>query len=163
MPDWPAVWYDAAQMEIGRWFAENWYPVIESVGIIGGLLFTSFSLRSETRTRRIANLLIITQNHREIWTELYRRPGLSRVLNPVVDVHRQPVTTEEELFINFLVLHLSSTYHAMKDDVFVKPEGLRRDINRFFSLPIPAAVWEKIKSMQDDEFVSYVEACRNWK
>ena len=150
-------------MEGGHWLADNWYVLLESTGIIGGLLFTAFSLRSETKTRRIANLLVITQNHREIWTELFGRPALARVMNPVADIRRKPVTREEELFINFLVLHLSSAYHAMKDDVFVKPDGLRRDIHRFFSLPIPSAVWDKIKSMQDDEFVGYVEECRNWR
>lgn len=40
---------------------------------------------------------------------------------------------------------------------------MRRDVAWFFSLPIPKAVWEKLKPLQDEEFVAYVEECRNWK
>lgn len=150
-------------MEIGRWIADNWFELLNSVGIVGGLLFTAFSLRSETKTRRIANLLVITQNHREIWKELLRNPRLARVMNPLADAVREPVTVEEELFVNFLVQHLNSAYHAMRDDVFVKPDGLRRDVYRFFSLPIPHAVWEKVKVLQDSTFDAFVESCLNWK
>jgi hypothetical protein len=39
-------------------------------------------------------------------------------------------------------------------------EGLRQDIRWFFSLPIPKAVWEKIKERQDTKFAKFVEACR---
>ena len=45
----------------------------------------------------------------------------------------------------------------------IKPEGLRRDVASFFSLPIPLLVWERLKIAQNDRFVAYVEACRNWK
>ena len=62
------------------WFSENWFNLFSAVGIIGGLLFTAVSLRSETKTRRISNLLTLTQNHRELWAEMFRRPGLERVL-----------------------------------------------------------------------------------
>lgn len=40
---------------------------------------------------------------------------------------------------------------------------MRWDVAWFFSLPIPKAVWEKLKPLQDEEFVAYVEECRNWK
>jgi hypothetical protein len=31
------------------------------------------------------------------------------------------------------------------------------------SLPIPRAIWEKVKVVQNDDFVAFVESCRNWK
>jgi hypothetical protein len=145
---------------MGYWLLQNWFTLLNAVGIVGSLVFTAFSLRSETKTRRIANLLVITQNHREIWSELYKRPELARVLNAGVDLKVEPVRLEEELFVNFLLLHLSAAYRAMKDDVFVKQEGLREDIRRFFSLPIPAAIWEKLKPLQDDDFAAYLESAR---
>jgi hypothetical protein len=148
-------------MEVGQWLVDNWYVALQSTGIVGGLLFTAFSLRSETKTRRIANLLVITQNHREIWKEVFERPALKRVMDPAANLTTEPVDHEEELFVHFLVLHLNSVFHAMKDDVFVKPDGLRQDIRRFFSLPIPFTVWERIKVLQDDEFVRFVEKCRS--
>ena len=51
----------------------------------------------------------------------------------------------------------------MSDQLVVKVEGLRRDVAQFFSLPITREVWEKIKVLQNDDFVTFVESCRNWK
>jgi hypothetical protein len=50
-------------------------------------------------------------------------------------------------------------FHAMRDELTIKPEGLRRDVWWFFSLPIPRAVWEKFKVLQNDKFAFYVEDC----
>jgi hypothetical protein len=51
----------------------------------------------------------------------------------------------------------------MNDQLVVKVEGLRRDIAKFFSKPIPGEVWDKIKALQNDDFVAFVESCRNRK
>lgn len=147
-------------MELSRWAAENWFNILNAVGIIGGLLFTAHSLRSETRTRKVANLLTITENHREIWKEFYRRPELARVLDPSSDTAKQAITPAEEEFVKFVILHLSSVYYAMKDELLLKLEGVRRDACSFFSLPIPKVVWEKLKFFQNDDFVAFVEECR---
>ncbi len=53
-------------MGILRWLAENWFTLLNVIGIVGGLFFTGHSLRSETKTRRVANLLSLTQAHRDI-------------------------------------------------------------------------------------------------
>jgi len=125
-----------------------------------GLLFTGYSLRSETKTRRIANLLTLTRNHRDIWTELYRNPRLARVLDANTDPTRQPIQRDEEIFVNLVIQHLNSAYYAMRDELAIKPEGLRRDVRQFFALPIPRVVWTELKALQDDRFVAFVEACR---
>ena len=39
------------------------------------------------------------------------------------------------------------------------PEGLRQDVKSLFSLRIPNAVWEKMKTFQDREFVRFVDEC----
>lgn len=146
-----------------RWIANNWPALLNAGGVIAGLVFTALSFRAEARARRVSNLIEITKGHRDIWTELYRRPDLKRVLDGGVDLGRVPMTREEELFVTLLVHHLNNSYQAMKNGVFIKPDGLRRDIFRFFSLPIPQTVWEKLKPMQNDDFVAFVESCRNWK
>ena len=150
-------------MEIGGWASQNWFNFFSAAGIISGLLFTAHSLRSETKTRRIANLLTITANHREIWKEFLNNPKLARVRDANADTAKQPVTDAERVFVTFVILHMSSVFHAMSDQLVVKVEGLRRDIAQFFSLPIPRAVWEQIKVLQNDDFVAFVESCRNWK
>ena len=146
-----------------RWIVENWVTALNAVGVIGGLFFTASSFRSEEKTRRIANLLTITKNHQDIWADFYRNPGLARVLDSSANVVKQPVTREEEIFVNLVILHLSSVFHALKDELVTNQEGLRRDVWQFFSLPIPQAVWNRVKVLQNDAFVAYVEACRNWK
>jgi len=150
-------------MEIWAWASQNWYYLLSTVGIIGSLCFTAIAFRSETKTRRIANLLTITANHREIWKEFLNNPKLARVRDAGADTIKQPVTDAERVFVTFVALHMSSVFHAMSDQLVVKVEGLRRDVAQFFSLPIPCEVWEKIKVLQNDEFVAFVESCRNWK
>ena len=75
------------------------------------------------------------------------------------DVNK-PITMEEELFINFLVLLLNGSFHAMRSGVFIAPEGLRKDIREFFSLPLVKIFWERAKTFQDEKFVAFVEECR---
>jgi hypothetical protein len=144
---------------MGGWIADNWFTILSASGIVGGLLFTAVSLRSETKTRRIGNLLTLTQNHREIWSELFERPHLARVLDAAADLSKHPVTLDERFYVNMLIQHLGSAFQAMRSGLTIKPEGLRRDIQWFFSLPIPRSIWEKIKSLQNDDFVDFVERC----
>ena len=150
-------------MEIGHWVAANLFNLLSAVGVIGSLWFTAISLRSETKTRRVANLLTITANHREIWSEFLKSDKLARVRDANADTLKQPVTEAERVFVTFVILHMSSVYHAMSDQLVVKVEGFRRDIAQFFSLPVPRDVWEKSKVLQNDDFVAFVESCRNWK
>ena len=146
-----------------RWIAENWVTALNAVGVVGGLFFTASSSRSEERTRRVANLLTITKNHREIWSDFYSTPELARVLAPTPDLVHEPITRQEEIFVNLVILHLSSVFHALQDELLAHQEGLRRDVAGFFSLPIPIVVWERSRALQNDAFVIFVERCRNWK
>ncbi len=150
-------------MQSLRWLAENWFIYLNALGVVGGLFFTGYSLHSETKTRKIANLLTLTQSHRDIWNAVIHEPKLNRVLAIRVNIERDPVTREEEIFVTLVIQHLSVVFHAMRDELTIPPEGLRRDVWQFFSLPIPQAVWNRVKVLQNDAFVAYVEACRNWK
>ena len=147
-------------MEGLRWIAENWFTILSAIGIVGGLVFTAVSLRSETKTRKIANLLTMTANHRELWKEVLYRPELARVIDASAHVTKRPITAEEQALVNMVILHTSSVYEALKNELVIKQEGLRRDVGLFFSLPIPRAVWEKTKVFQNKDFVAFVEKCR---
>ena len=148
---------------MGKWFLENWLTILNAVGIIGGLFFTAYSLRHETKTRRTGNLLTLIQNHRELWAELFRYPALARVLDANVDLIKRPITSDETIFVNMAIQHLNGAYQAMKNGLVIKQDGLRRDVWAFFSLPIPKAIWDKTKVMQNDDFAEFVEQCQNWK
>lgn len=150
-------------MEIGGWVSQNWFNLFSAIGIITGLWFTAFSLRSDTKPRRIANLLTITANHREVWKVFLNDKSVVRVRDASADTAKQPITDAERIFVTFVLFHMSSVFYAMNDQLVVKVEGLRRDIAQFLSLPIPREVWEKIRVLQNDEFAAFVESCRNWK
>jgi hypothetical protein len=145
-------------MGIVEWISQNWFNLFSSLGIIGGLWFTAVSLRSETKTRRIANLLTITANHREVWKEIFHRPDLSRVLDDSADMAKQPVTPAERFFVNMVISNTNSMYEALKDELVTEQEGLRRDVKSFFSLPIPNAVWIKTKLLQNQDFAAFIES-----
>jgi hypothetical protein len=145
-------------MGVGEWISQNWFNLFSSAGIIGGLWFTAISLHSETKTRRIANLLTITANYREVWKEFFRSPELVRVIDPVANVAKKPVTPAEDFFVNMVISHTSSVYEALKDELLTQQEGLRRDVKSFFSLPVPKAVWTNTKLLQNQDFAAFIES-----
>lgn len=144
-------------MALLNWLTEHWFDLLQTIGIVGGLYFTSVTLRTDTKVRRLESLLTLTKSHREIWSEIYRRPDLIRILDPKADLKAQPVSGEERLFVNFLIFHLNNSYRAIQDGLYMEPEGLGDDIKGFFSLPIPAVVWVEGKGLQDRDFVSFVD------
>jgi len=145
------------------WFTDYGFNLLSAIGVIASLCFTAVSLRSETKTRRIANLLSVTANHREIGKIFLLNKNLARVFDASANLAKRPITDEERAFVNMVIQHTHSVYRAMNEHLVIKVEGLRRDIADFFWLPIPNAVWEKLKPFQNDDFVAFVESCRNWK
>ena len=150
-------------MGLEAWFSQNWFECLSIALVLVGLFFTADSLRAGNETARIANLLTITANHREIWTVFLKDKQLSRVLSPAADTRKQPVTEAERIFVVMVVLHINSVYFATRDELMIKLEGWRRDIAGLFSLPIPREVWEQIKVLQNDDFAAFLDSCRNWK
>lgn len=63
-------------MGFSEWFTENWVNIATAVSGIGGLWAAVFAIRKDTKARiedtkarKVANLLTITANHRELWKE----------------------------------------------------------------------------------------------
>ena len=144
-------------MGFKQFLAENWFTLLQTTGIISGLLLNAAALRADARSRRASNLLNITSQQREIWTRFDDQPALARVVDPDADLEKAPLTDHEEFFVRAIVLHLNAAYHAMRDGMLLKPEGLRQDVDWFFSLPIPKAVWKRLKALQDADFARFVE------
>ena len=143
------------------WIAEHWFDFIQTCGIIVGFLLTAYTLRKDEQARQVTNLVVANQQYREIWQQLYNKPGLFRVLKMDADLAVQPITDEEALFVRLLILHLHSVHRTMKVGMFVKLEGLQADVREFFSFPIPRAIWGRSKQLQDKNFVTFVEKCLN--
>ncbi len=113
-------------------------------------------MHEEAEARRVANLFTLTKNHREIWSLVIERPELSRVLDPRVDLTKNPLSEAERLFVRFLILHLATSFEARKRRMFFSEEGLKRDVREFFRLPIPRDVWSGIQPYQQPDFVRFV-------
>jgi len=145
-------------MGIWEWVSQNWFNLFSAITVIAGLWFTAFTIRADTKTRRIANLLTITANHREVWSKMFINPELKRVLNPNANLAKQPVNDDEEMFVNMVIQHINSVYYALSDQLVVKYDGLREDVSEFLALPIPKMVWERSKEFQNEEFVKFVES-----
>jgi hypothetical protein len=144
-------------MEI--WFGLHWFDLIQTVGIIGGLLFTALTIRKDQEARTVTNLLAINEQYSRLWHEFHERPELARILQKDVDLNAQPMSGQEARFVKTLLLHLDVVRRTMEAGIFVKIEGLQTDIRDFFELPIPKAVWNKMKPFQDGDFVEFIEDC----
>jgi hypothetical protein len=147
-------------MILTSWLALHWFDLLQTVGIVGGLFFTGWSLHLDTQTQLAANLLTLTVQHRDIWKMLFDEPKLARILEAKLDLSKNPVTDDEARFVGFLILHLNASYQAIKAGVLMKAEGLTADIQEFFALPIPKAVWEKMRKFYDADFVTFVDTAK---
>jgi hypothetical protein len=144
-----------------NWISNNWFNLASVVGIIASLLYTAVSLRSETKNRRIQSLLSLTESHRELWAKIFDHPKLARILEANADLSKQPIILEESIYVGLFIQHLASAYQALKGGIIIRQDGLCDDVKSFFSLPIPKAVWETAKRLQNEDFVNFVESCRN--
>jgi hypothetical protein len=145
-------------MEWTNWIAGNWVDLLQSAGIVANLFLSLWVMRREAHSQRASNIIRLTEQHRDLWKELFARPSLSRVLKKKADLARDPLTDDESVFVGLLVLHLNSTYVAIEAGIIKRPDGLAPDIRGFFSLPVPNAVWKKTRHLHDADFVAFVEA-----
>jgi hypothetical protein len=146
---------------IGMWIAQHGMDCLEAVGIVGGLLYTGRSFSADTRSRRLANLLSLTKQHREIWREVLEKPELTRIKESKADLYTKPVTPDEARLVNFLLLHLHCWYRAVLEGEVLTLESLSRDIRSFFALPIPRRVWEENRQYYEPDFAAFVDATLN--
>ena len=109
----------------------NWFLLVQTVGIVAGLMFSGWALYLMVRTTRVTNLLQLTQFHRQIWNMVIERPDLREALRH--DFSPTTITDEQRLFIRFLVLHLSASFIATRAGALFEQEGLATDVATFFS------------------------------
>lgn len=140
-----------------HWFSAHGHDWIQSVGIIGGLAFTALALRADTKSRRAENLIRITENHRALWMHFDSMPALRRVLDQHPDLVAQPITHEEARFVQFLILHLHTTFQLAKGGLYRQPATIEDDVRTLLALPLPKTVWKALKAFQDEDFVAFIE------
>ena len=146
-------------MEILGWVVGNGFDILQTMSILTGFFTAAYTIRTNTRERKIGNLFALTTAHREIWSRLHEQKELSRVLSPSVNLRSEPVTLEEELFVHTLILHVRTAFKARELGMQFDDDAVAADIRQFFNRPIPHTVWERSKVFQDREFVEFVERC----
>ena len=146
-------------MGIIGWVGNNLFAVVLSGGVLAAITFTGVGFFFDAQARRVSNLIALTDRHRVLWERMYSDPKLVRILDPAADTGRAPVTPEEKMFVVFLILHLANTFYTTKTWFLKRPQGLRKDVERFFSLPVPQKVWQMVRELQDEEFVRFVDLC----
>lgn len=139
------------------WLDQNWFTLIQSIGIIGSLWLTGATLRRESRARRVGDLLALTGHHRELWAEVHRRPELGRILQSEVDLVSTPISIAEEEFLNLVFVHFQTGTLLAKEGSGLGLDALAADAKKFFALPIPQAVWMLTKAQRDPAFVDFID------
>lgn len=142
---------------LAQWVLQHGKDSLQVVGIVAGLAFTALGLRADTRSRRVQTLITLTQQHRDIWEEITKRPALRRVVDPAADVVSQPVTPDEERFVGFVILHIHCWYRAERAGEISPLEGAERDLRDLFALPVAAQVWERRRPFLDGDFVRFID------
>ena len=140
------------------WTEQNWISLTQCVGIVGGLVFTALSVRRDTKARRVSDLLALSKLHRDLWSEVHRRPELSRVMDTEADLVGCPVSAAERTFLFVVITHFHTGWHLARNGALLSLNVLAEDAGWFFSLPIPKAVWAESKNDRDPKFVQFVEA-----
>jgi len=143
--------------EVFAWFNANWFPFLQTVCAIGGLCFTAGYFVGDGKSRRVVNLSSRTERHRALWDEARRSSDLYRIFHEDANVLSQSVTVAEEEFLNAAFLHFEYGWELAEITNKSRLNLLRKDVQHFFSLPLPRAVWEKTKQYRNPKFVRFVD------
>lgn len=139
------------------WLSEHWYSLLESIGIIVGLIFTGVTVQRDLEARRVAEYLTLATQHRRLWGQLHRRKVLRHLLDADRDIRFHPVTHEETHFLRQIFVHYHTSWLISREGGLLLPRSvLAADAGNFFHLPVPHHAWEQIKGGFQAEFVSFI-------
>ena len=149
--------YETRVAPLLKWLENNWFSLLQSIGIITGFSFTALTLRRDAKSRRRTEALALAQQHRELWSEVHRRPELARILQTETNLVEKPISTAEEEYLNLIIVHFNTGWQLAREGALLNVKALAKDVRTFFNLPVPRSVWEQSKSARDPEFVRFIE------
>ena len=135
----------------------QWIDVVQLLSIVIGFGFTIRELRVSSKLRKFDVFWRITQSHREVWRPVVDDASLKRVLLEDVDLEQEPLTVQEEVFLNSVVLHVESVYEAHERGFYSLGKHVTKDIRDFFRLPLPALAWTRIKEYQTKQLLDFID------
>ncbi len=122
----PPVLKQNGGMEVYHWVNSNGFNQLEAVGIIASLTYTGVGFHQDDRSRRIENLLTLTESHRgglevdaadAAGPEAPPHPGHQRQTGAGTGPPR------EEIFATLVDQHLGITFQALRSGTLVNLEG----------------------------------------
>ncbi len=146
------------------WVEANWFNLIQTVGIVGGLWMNAEASNREAKSRNrdakakeVDNILTLAEHHGNLWSQIEENPRLQRVLSRRVDASKNPVTLTEEVFINKAFVQYLTGWRIVEIGGITTLKELTLDVRWFFTLPLPRAVWEESKGFKNPDFVRFVD------
>jgi len=144
-------------MELLHFVLERHFDFLAYGLLVASLLLNAAEVRHLAKAQRVGNHLNLTRDHRQIWSQLFASPELSRVLDPSPNLDANPISVQEHFFVTFAILHLHAVFKARQEKMFGSLQAMNRDVKSFFSLPIPRQVWIDSREFQEPEFAEFVE------
>jgi hypothetical protein len=136
--------------------AEHWFPLAQTLGIVGGFAIASRTLALDSRSRRAELHFMMTCSHREIWEHYINNPTLASTLDPARNILEKPPVPSEERFVLLVLLHTATVFHAVELQALRQWPGWKADIKAFFSLPVPGAVVRRFLEFQEPAFRQFL-------
>ena len=133
-----------------------WMQLLESLGIVGGLLFSGMALRSDVRSRKIDNHIKLAEGYRSIWSLVFADSSLDRIRRKDVDLNLFPITPSEDRIARFVLQNVLLAFEARRAGQLGDIGNLEADISAFLSNPIPRQVWGEIERFQPKPFRDFV-------
>lgn len=139
-----------------QWLLEVGFPLIQTLGVVGGLFYAGKSFELDRRTRRVEIQLSLTEAHRDLWQNLLEHPGLGRILDPEANLENHPITPEERRFVILLFNHIAAVHKAIEEKAYDATPGMDQDIAELIRLPIPGQIADEILPYQSHSFQRYL-------
>jgi hypothetical protein len=146
---------------MGIWLAANWFTLIQTVGVVGGLFYSATVWRLDAKVRRTEVILALTEAHRKIWEKMIEQPELARILDADIDLRTVPPSAAERRFVLLVILHLDTVRLAVKEGAYDASTGMRDDMRAFLALPVPREVANSVLPYQAPQFQEYLHEFMN--
>lgn len=133
-----------------EWLKRDWFNLVQAFCLVGGFVFA-------VKAWRIQFLTMLAEKHRAVWEKMVENPKLHRIFAEQTDLSERPVTPEEEIALNMILIQYETGWEAAKFLDRGRLTPLANDISKFFRLPLVWQAWEKNRGALDPRFVCFVE------
>lgn len=129
---------------------------VDKIVAFAALIYAIRAFNSSYNLSRANFTYQLIQSHRDLWSKIHAL-NLTRITDPNADP--STITSDEERYIIFLILHIEASFEAHRTNVLRVNRYSLVDIGEIFLLPLPKLVWSRIEMVNDKEFVKFIKFC----